>query len=168
MNKSGIHVCSGVSCEAQDQCHLPGRCINGSCTSPPVPDGTECSDGSELTIEDRCYSAICVGLDPCFGLECVPLSQCHLAGMYCEAEGRVCGFQAAVTARSLVPIEDESDPPKRTWIEPTVRLTVLLTVMPTIPIGTCDGGVCSNPIKPPGTECNDFDATTASDECQSG
>jgi hypothetical protein len=55
-----------VSCVAADACHLPGVCevLTGSCTTPPAPDGTPCSDGSACTAVDTCAAGACVGAEP--------------------------------------------------------------------------------------------------------
>jgi hypothetical protein len=57
-------ACSpGPPCKAADACHSAGVCdpTTGTCTSPPVPDGTFCDDGNACTHVDTCIQGTCVG-----------------------------------------------------------------------------------------------------------
>ena len=44
-------LCAGVTCTAQDQCHAPGTCdpSTGSCSNPPVADGSSCGTNASCT-----------------------------------------------------------------------------------------------------------------------
>lgn len=56
--------CAGVTCAPVDQCHGRGECdaSTGSCSQPPLPDGTACNDGSSMTFFDACQAGACVGV----------------------------------------------------------------------------------------------------------
>ncbi|MDP1828998.1 MAG: IPT/TIG domain-containing protein [Archangium sp.] len=68
-------VCTGglpVSCPPIDQCHTAGVCGAGACSTPALPDGTNCSLGF-------CAAGVCVPLPcaamPCFaGVSCINVS----------------------------------------------------------------------------------------------
>src|SRR5437867_3061103 len=53
-------MCAGtpVLCTARDQCHGVGTCnpVTGTCSNPPAPNGTSCSDGNACTTGDSCQA----------------------------------------------------------------------------------------------------------------
>ncbi|HCF61930.1 MAG TPA: hypothetical protein DFS52_28525, partial [Myxococcales bacterium] len=51
-----------------------------------LPDGTPCDDGNACTETDSCQGGVCVGGNP---VVCVPLDQCHQAGV-CEPTTGLC------------------------------------------------------------------------------
>jgi streptogramin lyase len=74
-------ACTGsnpVACAPGDPCHLAGVCnpASGTCTNPPAPNGTPCSDGNACTQTDTCQLGLCSGSNP---IICAPGDQCHLA-----------------------------------------------------------------------------------------
>ncbi len=80
-------------CAALDGCHLQGVCDpgTGACGNPPAPDGSACDDQDPCTQVDLCQSGRCVGGNP---LLCVPVDQCHVAGI-CNPGGGTCSNPAA-------------------------------------------------------------------------
>lgn len=76
-------TCTGanpVVCMASDQCHVAGTCdpMTGMCSDPDAPDGTSCDDSDACTQTDSCMAGTCSGANP---ITCMPLDQCHVAGM---------------------------------------------------------------------------------------
>ena len=72
----------GVLCPDTDgnTCTV-SACFGGECMAGiPVTDGTVCDDGNNGTIDDRCLSGACVGIDPCDGYTCPEPPACHLPG----------------------------------------------------------------------------------------
>jgi hypothetical protein len=59
----GPSLCAGVTCAAQDQCHVPGSCnpATGLCSNPNAPDSTSCDDGDPNTPTSVCVSGTCDG-----------------------------------------------------------------------------------------------------------
>ncbi len=53
-----------VICASIDQCHVAGTCNpgTGSCSNPPAPNGTGCSDGNPCTVGDVCTNGVCAGV----------------------------------------------------------------------------------------------------------
>jgi len=165
-------VCTGgnpVTCEAQDACHVAGRCdpATGVCTNPPAADGTGCDDGDACTRTDRCVAGGCTGGDP---VTCVAQDACHVAG-WCEpatgactnppaADGTGCddGDACTRTDRCVAGVCTGGDPVTCVaqdachvagWCEPAT-------------------GACTNPPAADGTGCDDGDACTRTDRCREG
>lgn len=84
---------SPVVCTATDACHIAGACdpANGTCSNPPAPDGTTCSDGTACTRTDSCRAGACVGSNP---VVCTATDQCHVAGT-CDSSTGTCSNPAA-------------------------------------------------------------------------
>ena len=70
--------CLNITCNATDQCHLPGVCVQGTCTSPRQPDNTPCTNPSLNFTGDVCVSGVCT--NRCINVTCPPPDQCHWAG----------------------------------------------------------------------------------------
>ena len=88
-------TCTGanpVTCTASDPCHVIGTCnpANGACSSPVAPNGTGCNDGNPCTQTDTCQTGACIGANQVF---CVPLDQCHNAGV-CQPASGLCSNPA--------------------------------------------------------------------------
>ncbi|MFE8596283.1 LamG-like jellyroll fold domain-containing protein [Archangium violaceum] len=62
-NECELTLCTGVTCTALDQCHVPGTCdiFTGLCSNPAAADGTACGDGDTCTT-DSCQSGVCTGV----------------------------------------------------------------------------------------------------------
>ena len=74
-----------VVCVPLDACHRAGACDPATgCSQPAAPDGTLCDDASVCTRDDACQGGLCVGVP---STVCVPLDQCHDAGVCDPATG---------------------------------------------------------------------------------
>ncbi|RLB58495.1 MAG: hypothetical protein DRI34_04625, partial [Deltaproteobacteria bacterium] len=165
-------ICTGsdpVVCTALDQCHDVGTCNSstGVCSNPQKPDGTSCDDGDACTQTDTCQSGTCTGSDP---VVCTALDQCHDVGT-CDSGTGVCSNPAKPDDTPC----DDGDACTQTDTCQSGTCTgsdpVVCTALDQChDVGTCNSstGVCSNPAKPDGTSCDDGDACTQTDTCQSG
>ncbi|RJQ33793.1 hypothetical protein C4568_03830, partial [Candidatus Parcubacteria bacterium] len=54
----GSECTSGAQCYDYDECTLD-RCIDGSCSNPPRPNGTACDTGSDPCEEGTCQGGVC-------------------------------------------------------------------------------------------------------------
>ena len=137
------------------------------CSNPQAQDGTACNDGNSCTQTDTCQSGACVGSNP---VVCTASDQCHIAGT-CNTATGVCSNPQAQDGTAC----NDGDACTQTDIcqsgacvgsNPVVCAASDQCHVP----GTCNTatGVCSNPSAPNGTPCNDGDACTRTDACQSG
>ena len=166
-------VCTGtnpVTCTPLDQCHNAGTCDPGTgvCSDPAKPDGTACNDGQYCNVGEACVSGVCTGGTPrnCSAFD----DQCNQGA--CDDVGDTC--YADPVPKNGDPCDD-SDLCTQT---DTCQLGVCEGSDPVVctPLtqchnaGVCDPatGLCSNPPKADGTPCNDADACTQTDTCQSG
>jgi hypothetical protein len=102
---AGVDHCLGVTCTALDQCHVVGTCDHATgCSNPNKADGTICNDGNASTAGDVCTKGVCAGVDPCIGVTCAALDQCHVVGT-CDHSTGVCSNPAAPDA---TPCDDGS------------------------------------------------------------
>ena len=160
---------TAVVCAASDQCHVAGTCDprTGTCSNPAADDGTPCDDDDHCTRTDTCQSGVCVGGDP---VACTASDQCHVAGV-CDPQTGVCS-NPPVTDGTLC---DDGDLCTQT---DTCRGGVCVGSNPIVCApasqchlaGTCDPqrGICSNPLAPNGTLCDDGNLCTVNDVCQAG
>jgi hypothetical protein len=163
-------VCKGanpVTCSASDQCHDVGTCDSktGACTNPAKLDGSGCSDGNACTRTDACKSGACVGANP---VTCSASDQCHSAGT-CDTTTGVCS--------NPVRTGSCNDGDKCTQTD-TCAAGKCVGSNPVVcaasdqchDVGTCvsSTGVCTNPAKADGTSCDDANACTKTDTCQTG
>jgi len=165
-------LCTGfvpVVCSVLDQCHDAGTCdrASGLCSNPTKTDGTACNDGNACTQSDTCQHGACTGANP---VVCGALDQCHNAGTcntgtgLCsnpnKTDGTACNDGNACTQT------DTCQSGACTGANPVV----CAALDQCHDAGTCDmgTGVCSNPNKTDGTACNDGNACTQTDSCQSG
>ena len=164
-------TCTGanpVVCQAADQCHDAGTCdpTSGVCSSPAKTNGTPCDDGNGCTHTDVCHVGVCAGSD----VVCLAADQCHVAGL-CDPTTGVCSTPAKPDGTGC------DDGNACTQID-TCRVGVCAGANPVVcagsdqchDAGTCDPttGLCSNPLKPNGTACNDGNACTRTDTCRAG
>jgi RHS repeat-associated protein len=158
-----------VTCAAPDQCHAAGTCntSTGVCSNPAKANGSTCSDGSACTQSDSCQNGACVGSSP---VVCTALDQCHVAGA-CDPTSGACSNPAksdgsACSDGNACTQSDSCQNGTCAGSNPVV--CAALDQCHTA--GSCDTstGVCSNPTKTNGTACNDNNACTQTDQCQSG
>ena len=165
-------ACTGadrVECTASDPCHVAGTCdpATGVCDDPPAADGTACDDGNACTQTDACIAGKCEGWNP---KVCTAWNQCHLPGK-CDPATGSCGGAAFEDGTAC----DDGD---------------ACTVGDTCQSGTCTGGTavacgaastpchvsvcdpamggCTQIPAPDGEACDDGNACTLTDTCQSG
>src|SRR5439155_1401340 len=157
-----------VVCTASDQCHTAGTCnpATGTCSNPARPDAAPCDNGSASTRTEAKPSVPCVGTNP---VVCTASDQCHTAGTCNPATG-ACSNPAKADG---TPCDD-----RNACTETDV--CALGTCVGTDPVvctasdqchaaGTCDPatGTCSNPARPDAAPCDDGNACTQTDTCQS-
>src|SRR5205823_5016894 len=130
------------------------------------PDGASCNDGNACTRTDTCQSARCVGTEP---VGSAARHECHTAGT-CNSATGTCSNPAKADG---APCNDANACTQ-------TDVCALGTCVGTDPVvctasdqchaaGTCNPatGTCSNPAKPDGASCNDGNACTQTDTCQS-
>jgi subtilisin family serine protease len=165
-------TCTGASpvvCSALDPCHDVGTCnpSNGTCSNPAKTDGTACNDGNACTQSDTCQSGTCTGASP---VVCSALDQCHDVGT-CNPSNGTCSNPAKANGAACNDSNacTQSDTCQGGACAGSNPVTCTALDQCHDP-GVCDpaSGACSNPNKTNGTTCNDGNACTRSDTCQSG
>ena len=143
--QSGVCVGSGAApngttCDDGNLCTQVSTCQSGTCVaSSPAPNGTLCSDHNACTQSDACQSGVCTGSAAPNGTGCSDGNACTQNDA-CQSGSCVAGIPVVCTPSD--PCHDA---------------------------GTCTPTTgCSNPAKTNGASCNDGDACTLSDVCQSG
>ncbi len=158
-----------VVCTASDQCHSAGTCdsANGTCSNPSKANGTTCSDGNACTQTDSCQNGACIGSSP---VVCTASDPCHIAGT-CDPVTGSCSNPAKVNGSAC----NDGNACTQTDTCQNGACTGTSPVVCTASdqchlAGTCNTttGTCSNPSKPNGTSCDDGNACTRTDTCQSG
>jgi hypothetical protein len=163
-------VCTGANpktCGAPDQCHEAGSCDpgNGTCVYPSKTDGTACSDGDLCTQVDTCQGGVCVGSQPkiCANDECRFGGNCVPATGQCDGvpkpddtpcnDGNPCTQNDKCTAGACAGA--------------AVTCTALDSCHN---VGTCSSttGLCTNPPKLNGADCDDGNACTSGEKCTNG
>jgi hypothetical protein len=136
-----------------------------SCTG--APNGTACSDGNSCTQSDTCQGGVCTGSNP---VVCTASDQCHTAGT-CDPSTGICSNPSksngtACNDGSACTQTDTCQSGICTGSNPIV----CTASDPCHTVGPCSPatGVCSNPTKANGTACDDGNACTQTDTCQSG
>src|SRR5206468_2248401 len=165
-------ACTGgnpVVCPAPDQCHDAGTCdpATGTCSNPVKPNGSTCNDGNACTRTDTCQTGACVSSNP---VVCTPQDQCHDAGTCNPATG-MCSNHAKPDGSAC---NDGNACTRTDACQTGVCMGGNPVVCPAPDqchdAGTCNPGTgtCSNPVKPNGSACNDGNACTRTDTCQTG
>ena len=165
-------TCNGANpktCSAADQCHDAGSCnpSTGACSNPTKSDGTACNDGNACTQTDTCVAGTCNGANL---KTCSAADQCHDAGSCnpstgacsspSKADGAACNDGNACTQTDICVAGSCNG----------ANLATCVASDQCHDAGSCDpsSGLCSNPAKADGAQCNDNDACTQTDQCQSG
>ncbi len=165
---SGVCAGAAVVCAAQDDCHLAGVCdpTSGACSNPAKNDGATCDDGLVCTTSDRCTAGACGGSP----VVCTALDQCHDIGS-CDPSTGACtnpskGNGTVCSDGDACTTTDTCQAGTCVGSSPVVCAALGVCHQ----IGTCSPatGVCSNPVKAPGTGCDDGLACTHSDVCNAG
>jgi RHS repeat-associated protein len=165
--QSGTCTGTAVTCTAQDQCHAAGTCnpSNGTCSNPPIANGTTCNDGNACTTSDSCQSGTCTGT----AVTCTAQDQCHTAGT-CNPANGTCSNPPVANGTTC------NDGNACTTSDSCQTGTCTGTAVTCMAqdqchtAGTCNpsNGTCSNPPVANGTTCSDGNACTAGDSCQAG
>jgi hypothetical protein len=164
-------VCTGsnpITCSALDQCHIPGICdtSSGECSNPSAPDGNTCNDENACTQTDTCQSGVCTGSSP---KTCSAFDQCHVAGV-CDPSNGECSNPSANDGTGC---NDDNACTQTDTCQSGVctggNLVICSALDQCHVAGTCDTstGECSNPAKLDGAICDDGNACTRTDTCQS-
>jgi hypothetical protein len=172
---AGVDHCIGVTCAAQDQCHVAGTCdhATGACSNPAKANGSACDDGNAQTTNDVCTGGVCAGVSLCAGVVCAAQDQCHTAGT-CDPNTGHCSNPPAANGTAC---DDGSAQTTNDVCTGGVCAGVSLCAGVVCAAqdqchtaGTCDPntGQCSNPAAANGTACNDGNACTQTDTCQNG
>ncbi len=172
-------VCTGsttVTCTAIDSCHDAGSCIpsNGACSSPAKGDGTACDDGRSCTTGDACLSGACRSqTSSCacsVDADCPLPDACHLHA-WCDVPSGTCHFP---NKPDDTPCDDGSlCTSGETCVGGVCVPATTVTCTPLDQchdVGACDRktGVCSNPDKTEGAQCDDARPCTVGDVCRVG
>lgn len=157
-----------VVCLASGPCQRPGACdpFTGACSEVPLEDGTACSDGDACTEQTTCTAGLCGGGEP---VVCASDNPCEVA-LAC-APDRGCTTQPAPDGTLCV-----SDNPCVEAAQCTggvclpVREVVCAALDSCHRPGVCDPttGLCSHPLAPDGSACDDQDLCTTDDVCTAG
>ncbi|MFO0592891.1 MAG: DUF4215 domain-containing protein [Polyangiaceae bacterium] len=165
-------VCTGgnpKTCTASDACHDAGSCdpATGACSNPVKADGASCDDGDLCTQTDACAAGVCTGSDP---KTCTASDACHDAGTCdpatgaCDspnkADGVACddGDLCTQADACVAGVCTGSDPKTCTPVDTCHDA------------GVCNpaSGVCSTPVRPNGSACDDQNGCTLVDTCSGG
>jgi len=135
---------TAVVCTAPDQCHLAGNCdiATGICINAPAKvNGAACNDGNACTKTDTCQNGTCIGgNNAANGTACNDGNACTQTD---TCQGGTCTGSNPIICTALDQCHTA---------------------------GTCNPatGTCSNPNAANGTACNDGNACTQTDICQTG
>ncbi|WP_437592074.1 kelch repeat-containing protein [Sorangium sp. So ce1000] len=135
-------VCSpltGPTCDDGNACTDGDTCQAGACAGAPAVEGAACDDGNACTDGDTCQAGACAG---------VPAAE----GAACD-DGNACTRTDACQAGACV----GADP-------------VVCVAGDTCLVSLCDpaSGQCISALAPGGTACDDGNACTVNDGCQTG
>jgi len=169
---TGVNLCAGVTCTANSQCHDVGLCNyeTGECEEKFKPGGAPCDDEDTQTKDDVCNAGVCKGTNPCEGVTCEALDQCHEPGV-CLFETGVCDDKRKPDGTSCD--DDDSTTKDDKCIAGVCRgkgkcEDVTCAAMgPCYVKGTCDPetGRCDDPFAEQGAVCDDESDFTVDDVC---
>ncbi len=165
-------TCTGASpvvCTASDQCHTAGTCdpTTGACSNPTASNGTACTGSNKCFGSYSCQSGACTGASP---VVCTASDQCHTAGS-CDPTTGACSNPAAPDGTTCTNSNKCFGSYSCQSGACAGASPVVCTASDQCHVaGSCDptSGACSNPAAPDGTTCDDHNACTAGDSCQSG
>ncbi len=171
IDKCQSGVCVGgnpKTCGAPDQCHDVGVCdpASGACVNQVKPDNTACNDGSACTLNDVCTAGACI---PGVAIVCAAQDQCHDAGT-CDSATGVCTNPNK--ANNILCNDGNACTQTDVCTNGVCTGTLPITCPPAgqCKTSTCDAatGACVVGSVADGTACNDGNACTATDTCQTG
>ena len=158
-----------VTCLAKDDCHDAGSCdpATGLCSSPERPDGATCDDSSACTVGDSCKGGTCIGGA---SVVCIAAGPCREPGSCDKATG-VCSSPFSVDGTvcsdgELCTVGDSCSSGSCAAGTPKTCPANGSCGLPS----ACDPGtgLCTTPQKVDGAPCDDGDACTPLDSCESG
>jgi len=164
-------VCGGKpkSCPAPDQCHITGVCdpMTGQCTGT-LPDGYACDDGNPCTENDACAQGSCTGGST---KACPAPDACHTNGT-CDSMTGDCVYPEQ--PNGLV-CDDGDACTELDTCQNGICTAGTPVLCPPAGIcqtgeGTCDASTrqCTYTAAADGSSCDDGNACTQMDSCQSG
>jgi len=163
-------ACTGTpkTCPITNQCLASGTCnpANGLCEYATKADGTLCDDMNACTLNDKCDMGNCKPGDP---MVCVASDQCHLAGT-CDPAIGVCSNPAKPN-KTVCNDGDACTLNDKCFFGACIGTPKQCTALSQCyNAGICNQatGVCSNPMKPNETPCNDGNVCTLGEKCQNG
>jgi hypothetical protein len=162
--------CQDRSCVSSDPCLKNGVCNNdtgGVCRHEPVANGTTCNDGNACTQTDTCQTGVCTGANP---IACAAPDQCKEQGV-CNTATGACSYASKPNSTPC----NDGNACTQTDTCQTGVCTGASPVACAAPDqckeqGVCNTatGACSYASKPNSTPCNDGNACTQTDTCQTG
>jgi RHS repeat-associated protein len=168
IQNAGGECCTATSCDDGNPCTSDACNGDGTCGHTPVANGTSCPAGSNKCEQSyTCQAGACVGSNP---VTCTAQDQCHGAGT-CNAVTGACSNPVLANGTTC----NDGNACTQTDTCQAGACTGSNPVTCTAEdqchsAGTCNptNGTCSNPALANGTACNDGNACTLSDSCQSG
>src|SRR5512133_206318 len=161
--------CKGVPvvCAVSNACHQAGTCDpnTGACSSPLMPDGSTCDDGNACTRGDTCVAGGCQGTP----VVCSALNACRQIGV-CDPSTGTCSSppqpdgsacddgNACTTGDACATGECKGSP------------VTCVAADACHQVGACNPstGVCTSPLQPDATGCDDGNACSTGDACIAG
>ena len=170
---NGVETCQASACVpgARLDCDDRNPCTSDNCDPVrgcfSLDNADPCDDGDACTLNDTCERGLCAGQEP---VQCQPLDQCHVSGQ-CDSVTGQCTNPVSPDGipcddRNLCTRADSCQRGRCIGSDPVVCAALDQCHDP----GTCNPatGVCNDPARPNGVGCNDGNACTRSDTCQSG
>ncbi len=156
------------TCDDDNTCTTDG-CVpaTGMCGFTPVANGTACDDGNACSQTDSCQMGTCTGSNP---VVCTASDQCHVAGV-CDPGTGVCSNPAAPDGTACSDGNACTQTDSCQMGTCTGSNPVVCTPSDQCHVaGVCDPGtgMCSDPLAPNGTACDDGNACTQTDSCLVG
>lgn len=176
-------VLGNVTCPNRTECEAWGECDprEGWCKYRFKPDGSECDDGVDFTLQDQCIKGVCEGtVDYClkYNTTCVPQSEC-LTGGVCNSKSGRCVFDKKPDGTSCddgreYTVEDRCS--QGICLGKVINLCIERGIVCEPPNscydpGVCDPltGICSDPSAASDNRfCNDGNAQTVNETCIDG
>ncbi len=172
-------TCSGGTCAGtlrvcpggvtKGSCLVAGTCnpATGKCSEPvPGNEGLPCTDNDPCTTDDLCQKGQCVGT----ALVCEPAAECYAEGI-CNPDSGLCDYEPLSADESCSDgnacTENDHCDSGKCVAGPTVKCAALDQCHL---VGVCNPktGVCTNPVAPNTTPCDDGDPCTEGDACKTG
>eukprot|EP01059_Diplonema_ambulator_P033327 TRINITY_DN6904_c0_g3_i1.p1 TRINITY_DN6904_c0_g3~~TRINITY_DN6904_c0_g3_i1.p1 ORF type:complete len:2380 (+),score=806.85 TRINITY_DN6904_c0_g3_i1:47-7186(+) len=171
----GTDLCASVTCTAPNVCSTVA-CdpMTGRCVKTPANAQQPCDDGNTITVNDACTSdGRCVGVELCANVNCTQMDDCHTVGVCDPMTGKCSNPTKADGAKcddmNSNTVNDTCTAGVCTGVS-RCKNVVCQAISDCHDAGVCDDstGLCSEPVKSNGSQCDDGDASTDPDTCQGG